>query len=80
MRLLQLDDNGECSLVERVGNDIPLYGILSHTWGGDSDEVTFQDLMNGRGKDKPGYRKVRFCAERAARDGLRFSWIDTCCI
>ncbi|KAF1956471.1 HET-domain-containing protein [Byssothecium circinans] len=80
MRLLQLNENGECSLVERVGNDIPRYAILSHTWGGDSDEVAFQDLMNGRGKDKPGYCKVRFCTEQAARDGLRFSWIDTCCI
>ncbi|KAF2032441.1 HET-domain-containing protein [Setomelanomma holmii] len=80
MRLLQLDDNGECSLVERVGNDIPRYATLSHTWGKDGDEVTFQDLMNGRGKDKPGYRKVRFCTKQAATNGLRFSWIDTCCI
>jgi hypothetical protein len=80
MRLLQLDDNGECSLVERVGSDIPRYAILSHAWGGDGDEVTFQDLMNGRGKDKPGYLKVRFCTEQAATNGLRFSWIDTCCI
>jgi hypothetical protein len=80
MRLLQLDDIGGFSLVERVGNDIPPYAILSHTWGRDDDEVTFQDLMSDRGKGKPGYRKVRFCTERAARDGLRYSWVDTCCI
>src|SRR3989337_2441897 len=80
MRLLQLDDKGECSLVEFVGNDIPRYAILSHTWGRDSDEVTFQDLINGTGKDKPGYCKIRFCVERAAKDDLRYSWIDTCCI
>ncbi|KAH8714044.1 hypothetical protein GQ44DRAFT_713478 [Phaeosphaeriaceae sp. PMI808] len=43
------------------------------------DEITFQDLMSGSGKSKPGYRKVRFCTERAARDGLRYSWVDTCC-
>jgi len=80
MRLLQLDDKGECGLVEFVGNDIPRYAILSHTWGVDGDEVTFQDLMNSRGNDKPGYSKVRFCIEQAAKDCLPFSWIDTCCI
>jgi hypothetical protein len=80
MRLLQLDDKGEYSLVEFVGNDIPRYAILSHTWGRDIDEVTFQDLINGRGKDKLGYSKIRFCTEQAARDGLQFSWIDTCSI
>jgi hypothetical protein len=80
MRLLQVDESGEFSLVEYVGRHIPPYAILSHTWGRDIDKVTFQDLINGRGKGKPGYRKVRFCMERAARDGLQFSWIDTCCI
>ncbi|KAF1962472.1 HET-domain-containing protein [Byssothecium circinans] len=80
MRLLQHDDNGGFSLVERVGNDIPHYAILSHTWGRDDEEFTFQDLMSDRGKGKPGYRKVRFCTERAARDGLQYSWVDTCCI
>jgi ankyrin repeat protein len=80
MRLLQLDAKGECSLVEYVGSNIPRYAILSHTWGPDGDEVTFQDLINGTGEDKRGYRKIRFCADRAARDGLQFSWIDTCCI
>jgi hypothetical protein len=80
MRFLQRDDNGKFSLIERIGNDIPRYVILSHMWGADGDEVTFQDLMSGGGKDKPGYRKVHFCAEQAAKDGLRYSWIDTCCI
>jgi hypothetical protein len=36
--------------------------------------------MNGRGKDKPAYCKVRLCVERAAKDGIRYFWIDTCCI
>ncbi|KAH7073623.1 heterokaryon incompatibility protein-domain-containing protein [Paraphoma chrysanthemicola] len=80
MRLLQLEENGGFSLVEYVGNDIPPYAILSHTWGRDGDEVTFQDLMNGTSKAKPGYDKVSFCVEQATRDGLTFAWIDTCCI
>jgi Tol biopolymer transport system component len=80
MRLLKFDDHGEPSLVERKGNDIPAYAILSHTWGADSDEVTYDDLERGTGTQKSGYRKITFCAERSDRDGLRYFWIDTCCI
>lgn len=80
MRLLQLDDNGDFSLVERVGNNIPSYAILSHTWGSDNEEVTFNNLGSDRDKSKPGYRKLYFCAKQAKRDGLQYFWIDTCCI
>lgn len=82
MRLLQLRDNGEFNLVEYIGKDIPQYAMLSHTWGADHEEVTFKDLMEGigKGKSKAGYRKLEFCAKQAARDGLRFFWVDTCCI
>jgi hypothetical protein len=81
MRLLQCSD-GEYRLTERFSSDeaLPPYAILSHTWGSDSDEVTFDDLSNSTGKDKPGYGKIQFCAEQAARDGLHYFWIDTCCI
>jgi hypothetical protein len=27
-----------------------------------------------------GYRKMIFCGEQARRDGLRYFWVDTCCI
>jgi hypothetical protein len=30
-------------------------------------------------KNKVGYRKVVFCGEQAARDNLRYFWVDTCC-
>ncbi|KAF2682021.1 hypothetical protein K458DRAFT_259466, partial [Lentithecium fluviatile CBS 122367] len=55
------------------------YAILSHMWGADTEEVTLDDLTNSTGKDKPGYKKIRFCGEQAARDGLEYFWIDTCC-
>jgi len=80
MRLLQFNDQGYPSLVEQYGENIPLYGILSHSWGATDDEVTYEDLKNGTGIQKPGYEKIRFCAERSIRDGLKFFWIDTCCI
>jgi hypothetical protein len=60
--------------------DIPEYAILSHTWGADTEEVTFGDLMDGTGKSKAGYEKIRFCGEQARRDGLQYFWVDTCCI
>jgi hypothetical protein len=82
MRLLLRSDTGEFSLTkDLVGDDtIPPYAILSHTWGADAEEVTFEDLANGAGKDKPGYKKIQFCREQARQHGLQYFWIDTCCI
>jgi hypothetical protein len=80
MRLLEYSNEGEFSLTEFFGGDIPRYAILSHTWGAGTEEVTFRDLTDGTCKDKTGYRKIRFCGEQARRDGLQFFWVDTCCI
>jgi hypothetical protein len=81
MRLLKRDGTDDVSLTEDlIDDDIPPYAILSHRWGAATEEVTFQDLINGTGKDKPGYKKIRFCLEQAHRDGLQYSWVDTCCI
>jgi hypothetical protein len=78
MRLLEYNNDGEFSLVEFFGDDIPQYAILSHRWG--AEEVTFKDLMNGTDKSKAGYGKIQFCGEQAWRDGLQYFWVDTCCI
>jgi len=82
MRLVRRSNSGEFSLTEDfVSKDtIPPYAILSHTWGADAEEVTFEDLTNGTGKDKPGYKKIRFCGEQAEQDNLQHFWVDTCCI
>src|SRR5436190_15715650 len=80
MRLLKFEGDGEFSLIEFIGDKIPPYAILSHTWGADGEEVTFKDLMEGTGKSKAGYQKIRFCGEQAATDGLQYFWVDTCCI
>ncbi|KAF2179641.1 HET-domain-containing protein [Zopfia rhizophila CBS 207.26] len=80
MRLLRRSNTGEFSLTEVGDEASPPYAILSHTWGADTEEVTFEDLTNGTGKDKTGYEKIRFCGERARQDGLQYFWIDTCCI
>jgi hypothetical protein len=80
MRLLHLHGVSSFSLVEYLDNTIPAYAILSHTWGPTNEEVTYQDLLNGTGKEKVGFRKLHFCANQAAKDDLCYFWIDTCCI
>jgi hypothetical protein len=80
MRLLKHEDDGELSLIEFVGNKNPPYAILSHTWGADNEEVTFKDLVEGTGKSKNGYTKILLCGKQAAKDGLHYFWVDTCCI
>ena len=80
MRLLKLEANGEFNLTKDIIHPTSPYAILSHTWGEDDEEVTFEDLKNGSGKTKIGYRKLQFCGQQAARDGLQYFWVDTCCI
>lgn len=78
MRLLRCDNSGNYTLTEFSDEAIPRYAILSHTWG--ADEVTFEDLTNGTGKEKLGYEKIRFCGDQARKDGLQYFWIDNVCI
>ena len=80
MRFLERNNDGDFSLTKDFGDDIPRYAILSHTWGLDTDEVTFRDLMDNTGESKAGYDKIRFCGEQARRDGIQYFWVDTCCI
>jgi hypothetical protein len=82
MRLLERNSTGQLSLTKDLisDDDIPKYAILSHTWGAGTEEVTYRDLIDGTGKSKPGYDKIRFCAQQAADDGLQYFWVDTCCI
>jgi len=81
MRLLERNSAGEFSLTKDIVDDskVPPYAILSHTWK-EGEEVTFQELIDGTGKGKPGYEKIRFYGEQAKRDGLQYFWVDTCYI
>ena len=80
MRLLRLDERGEPCLAEGLPDELPPYAILSHTWGNDDDEVTFDDLRDGKGNEKAGYAKLKFCGQQAQKDNLEYFWVDTCCI
>ncbi|KAF2024449.1 HET-domain-containing protein [Setomelanomma holmii] len=87
MRLLRLDYSTRKWILEDFPpgeRRIPLYATLSHTWGRDEDEVKFDDVIDGQrdfsDTGKAGYDKLRFCQGRVEEDGLRYFWIDTCCI
>ncbi|RAQ98684.1 vegetative incompatibility protein HET-E-1 [Stemphylium lycopersici] len=85
MRLLYTTGEGRLEWTDDlIGDKIPSYAILSHTWGG--QEATFKDLRHYSSmeevdaKVKEGYQKIFFCAQQAKRDGLDYFWVDTCCI
>ncbi|KAK5654143.1 hypothetical protein OQA88_7574 [Cercophora sp. LCS_1] len=66
-------------LKECIAEETPPYAILSHTWG--DGEVSFQDFQDhAKAREKPGFRKIKFCCEEAYRDGLDWAWVDTRCI
>ncbi|KAF2830975.1 vegetative incompatibility protein HET-E-1 [Ophiobolus disseminans] len=92
MRLLRHDNDRELIITSFHENKLPPYAILSHTWGADTEEVIFADLVGGNSKanhgdgkktsykEKPGYKKILFCGEQARQDDLQYFWVDTCCI
>jgi hypothetical protein len=81
MRLLKPDGPGSYCLTDKLRDDsVPQYAILSHRWGPDEEEVTFNDLIAGVADKKVGFEKIIFCGEQTARDGLGHFWVDSCCI
>ncbi|KAK0702502.1 hypothetical protein B0T21DRAFT_321315 [Apiosordaria backusii] len=85
MRLL---DTYTLRLISKQGA-IPPYAILSHTWGAEADEVSFQDindLQSASHQDdhpvtrKTGFSKIHDAARVARSSDIKYIWIDTCCI
>jgi hypothetical protein len=53
MRLLEILPNGDFCLTRNLLDDeIPRYAILSHTWGDESQEVTFEEMVDSSGRGK----------------------------
>lgn len=63
---------------EFIGERIPPYAILSHTW--DKGEVTFKHYNDGYFENMKGYRKIDKTCELARDSGIGYAWVDTCCI
>ncbi|KAH8800328.1 heterokaryon incompatibility protein-domain-containing protein [Xylogone sp. PMI_703] len=78
MRLLNVKTFEFEEFIGKVGNGIPLYAILSHTW--DIEEVSFEDYVGQQCKSKKGYNKIYNCCRVAESEGFQYVWIDTCCI
>ncbi|KAK3300423.1 uncharacterized protein B0H64DRAFT_380883 [Chaetomium fimeti] len=77
MRLLNVDT----FKLEEFFFSPPAYAILSHTWGSDSEEVSFRDVLDGRlDSDSTRPLKVKGSCKIAKEDGYQYIWIDTCCI
>ncbi|KAK7439990.1 hypothetical protein VKT23_017243 [Stygiomarasmius scandens] len=80
----------------RENDTIPPYAILSHTWGkkgeliiwdrrswySDDEEVVYAEFIKPRKEtfSKSGYRKIQGACQQACQDGIRYIWVDTCCI
>ncbi|KFY29166.1 hypothetical protein V491_00164 [Pseudogymnoascus sp. VKM F-3775] len=79
MRLLRSKPGGDFKLITFNADDVPPYAALSHTWT-EGEEVTYDEFVAGKSKNKAGYAKLQFCGERATKDGVRYFWVDTCCI
>ncbi|KAG5817889.1 hypothetical protein H9Q74_002814 [Fusarium xylarioides] len=64
-----------------ISDGIPPYAILSHTWGANAEEISFEDIQKGN-IEKPGNgtQKLKGCCSQAKEDRLGYAWIDTCCI
>ncbi|KAI6156767.1 heterokaryon incompatibility protein-domain-containing protein [Pisolithus tinctorius] len=81
-------------LKEFYGSDLAEkeYAILSHCWGVEKDgeqEVLLEDmkqLLTGSDEERSeirgrtGYKKIIDTCRQSQKDGLKWVWIDTCCI
>jgi hypothetical protein len=80
MRLLKTDT---LELVEFPNEEeLPPYAALSHTW--EKQEVSFREMGDPTLREevwrKDGFAKISSFCEVAVAKGLRYGWVDTCCI
>jgi hypothetical protein len=62
-----------------ISDVIPEYAIFSHMWG--PQEVTLQDWMDrSTAVAMAGYAKIHGACLQAAREGIKYVWVDTNCI
>lgn len=80
MRLINTNTK---SLCEFPPDEIPPYAILSHTWDVHYNEVTLEELngvTDSSALTGPRFNKLNLSCAQALKYGLRYIWIDTCCI
>ncbi|KAK7440038.1 hypothetical protein VKT23_017289 [Stygiomarasmius scandens] len=78
----RLIDTHTLEFVEFIETETtPPYAILSHRWMS-GEEVIHEEFAQPREEisSKLGYQKIQSACRQARQDGLRYIWIDTCCI
>jgi hypothetical protein len=82
-------DTTTIQLKEFGASQRPKYAILSHTWGRDTDEVSFREITQPHTESwraslplasKKGYEKILNTCRLAKSRDLDYAWVDTCCI
>ncbi|KAI6151667.1 heterokaryon incompatibility protein-domain-containing protein [Pisolithus tinctorius] len=78
-------DRGTKPVLKELDDATTDYSILSHRWVG--NEVNYKEMtklakMENRDeiRERSGYQKIVKSCERAKEDGLKWLWVDTCCI
>ena len=57
------------------------YAILSHRWGPEAQEVSFEDILSSTDlAHKKGFDKLKGFCKVASSQHCRYGWVDTCCI
>ena len=57
------------------------YAILSHRWGANEDEITFDDIRSSKQfTNKKSFSKVKGFCQIASSVNFQYGWVDTCCI
>jgi hypothetical protein len=72
MRLLHFDALDRLIFTDFRGKPILPYALQWHRWS--DSEILIQDISSGN------YARIRLCAGQAAKDGMQYFWIDSCCI
>ncbi|KFY15483.1 hypothetical protein V492_01959 [Pseudogymnoascus sp. VKM F-4246] len=76
---MRLINTTTMELEEFLGDEMPSYAILSHTWG--EGEVTLQGFANLEAAAlEKGFGKIKHSCRLAHDNGIGYIWVDTCCI
>jgi hypothetical protein len=77
---MRLINTTTATFEEFIGQNIPKYAILSHTW--EEEEVSYGDYIEDRHCifRKKGFVKIDMMCRLAKKDNIQYAWVDTCCI
>lgn len=86
MRLLQIHDEASNGVELRLTlhefhGAKPPYAILSHRWR--EEEISFADMMGPlrfQIRHRRGWKKLEMSCRVTLQYGLKYLWVDTCCI